>query len=199
MKIVVASRNRHKLTELQALLSEYIPSVELLSLDDVGFEGDIVENGTSFEENAYIKARAAASTGYIGLGDDSGLSVRALNGAPGIYSARYAGEHGDDAANNRLLLKQLEGKTDRAAEFVCVLACVFPQAPERSCAFRGSVEGRIIDEYRGKGGFGYDPLFFYEPLGRTFAELDAEEKNSVSHRNRAVKLFAEALKKMNID
>ena len=194
MKIVLASRNKHKIGELQALLREYIPTVEVLSLDDVGFTEDIVEDGENFFENAYIKARAAASTGYIGLGDDSGLSVNALDGAPGIYSARYAGEHGDDEANNRLLLKNLEDKADRSAEFVCVIACVFPEELDKGLFFEGKTQGTIINEYKGKGGFGYDPLFYYQPMDKTFAEMTAEEKNSISHRGKAIELFAKGLK-----
>ena len=192
MKIVLASRNKHKIGELQALLRKHVPVVEILSLDDVGYVGDIVEDGSTFEENALIKARAAASTGYIGVGDDSGLAVRALDGAPGIYSARYAGEHGDDEANNRLLLKNLKDKRDRGAEFVCAFACVFPDG--RELCVRGATEGVIIDEYRGNGGFGYDPLFLYEPMGKTFSEMSAEEKNSISHRGKAIENFAEILK-----
>ena len=193
MKIVLASRNKHKIAELQALLGKHIPEVEILSLDDVGFFGDIVEDGQSFEENAFIKARAAASAGYIGLGDDSGLAVRALGGEPGIYSARYAGEHGDDEANNRLLLKNLADKSDRYAEFVCAIACVFPDEREDVCVL-GKTGGVIIDEYRGNGGFGYDPLFYYEPMEKTYAQMTAEEKNSISHRGKAIELLAEKLK-----
>lgn len=193
MKIVLASQNKHKITELQALLSKYIPEIEVLSLSDVGFEGDIVEDGQSFIENALIKARAAASTGYIGIGDDSGLSVRALGGEPGIYSARYAGEHGNDSANNTLLLSRLSDKSDRYAEFVCAIACVFPNGREDICV-EGRTGGIIIDEYRGEGGFGYDPLFLYEPFGKTFAEMSAEEKNSISHRGKAIELLAQKLK-----
>ena len=193
MKVVLASRNKHKIGELQALLSKHIPEVEVLSLDDVGFTDEIVEDGNTFEENAAIKARAAASTGYIGLGDDSGLSVGALGGEPGIYSARYAGEHGDDAANNALLLKKLEDKEDRRAEFVCVIACAFPNKTDDVLLCRGATEGIIIDEYRGKGGFGYDPLFYYEPFGKTFAEMSPEEKNSISHRGKAIELLATEL------
>ena len=194
MKVVLASKNKHKIGELQALLSKHIPEIQVLSLDDVGFEGDIVEDGDSFEANALIKARAAASTGYIGLGDDSGLSVRALGGEPGIYSARYAGEHGNDEANNRLLLERLSDKEDRHAEFVCVIACVFPDKENYGLVCRGATEGIIIDEYRGDGGFGYDPLFYYEPFGKTFAQMSAEEKNSISHRGKAIMLLAEKLK-----
>ena len=191
MKIVLASRNKHKIKELQTLLGEYIDGVEILSLDEVGIFGEIDECGESFRENALIKARTAASSGYIGLGDDSGLEVDALGGAPGIYSARYAGEHGDDAANNTLLLKNLEGAQDRRARFVCALACVFPDGRELSVL--GTAEGEIIEEYRGAGGFGYDPLFYYTPLGKTFGELSADEKNSVSHRSDAIKKLAAEL------
>lgn len=196
MKVVLASRNRHKIGELQALLEKHIPDIEILSLDDVGFEGDIVEDGKDFYENAFIKARSVAELGYIGLGDDSGLSVRALGGEPGIYSARYAGEHGNDEANNALLLKNLEGKDDRHAEFICVIACVFPDKLEKGHFYAGITEGVIIDEYRGEGGFGYDPLFLYEPTDKTFSEMSAEEKNAISHRGKAVELLAKGLKNM---
>ena len=196
MKIVLASRNKHKISELQALLRKYISDIEILSLDDIGFEGDIVEDGSTFEENAIIKAKAVASLGYIGVSDDSGLSVRALGGAPGVYSARYAGEHGNDASNNALLLKNLAEKDDRYAEFVCVVACVFPEKLDKPHTFRGATAGRIIDEYKGNGGFGYDPLFFYEPMGKTFAEMSAEEKNSISHRGKAIGIFAKKLKEL---
>ena len=197
MKIVLASRNKHKISELQALLGEYINGVEILSLDDVGIHGEIEENGKSFSENALIKAKAAASSGYIGIGDDSGLEVDALDGAPGIYSARYAGEHGDDSANNTLLLKNLEGNSDRSARFVCALACVFPDGQDSFCVL-GTAEGEILSEYRGKGGFGYDPLFYYPPLDKTFGELSAEEKNKHSHRSDAIKKFAAVLKERNL-
>ena len=194
MKIVLASRNKHKIAEWQATLGKYIDGVEILSLDEVGIYGDIVEDGETFEENALIKARAAAGSGYVSIGEDSGLAVNALDGAPGVYSARYAGEHGDDRANNEKLLSELADKTDRSAKFVCTIGCVFPDAPEKGHIFRGETEGIIIDEYRGAGGFGYDPLFLYEPMGRTFAELSSEEKNAISHRGRAIELFAEFLK-----
>ena len=194
MKIVLASRNKKKIGELQTLLAKYLSEVEVLSLDDIGFEGDIVEDGETFEDNAYIKASTVAKLGYIGVGDDSGLCVDALDGAPGVYSARYAGEHGDDAANNALLLENLADKEDRSAQFVCAIACVFPEDVSRAHIFRGTVEGKIIDEYRGEGGFGYDPLFYYEPFGKTLAEMSAEEKNSISHRGKAIELFAEFMK-----
>ena len=193
MKIVLASRNKKKIGELQTLLSQYIENIEIISLDDVGIYGEIEEDGATFEENALIKARAAAESGYIGVGDDSGLEVDALGGAPGIYSARYAGGHGDDEANNQLLLKNLEDKTDRSARFVCALACVYPDGREDICVI-GKAEGEIISEYRGAGGFGYDPLFYFPPLGKTFGELSAEEKNRVSHRSDAIRKMAEKLK-----
>ena len=188
--VVLASRNRHKVAELQKLLTEALGDViELKSLDDVGLTGEIEENGSTFAENALIKAEAAAKSGYPGLGDDSGLVVPALDMAPGIYSARYAGEHGNDAANNALLLKNLEGQKDRAAAFVCALAMAFPDgsAPIRAT---GAVEGEILLSPRGENGFGYDPLFWYDPMGKTLAEMTAEDKNAVSHRGAAVRQFA---------
>ncbi len=194
MEIVIASRNKHKIGELQALLSRYIDGVTLLSLDDIGYVGDIEENGATYRENALIKARVAASTGKIGVGDDSGLSVNALGGAPGVYSARYAGEHGDDAANNEKLLRELSAQEDRSAAFVCTIACVMPDG--REFCVEGRAEGRILQSARGNNGFGYDPLFYYAPLGKTFAQLTSEEKNEVSHRARAVSAFADALSKM---
>ncbi|MBR2346076.1 MAG: XTP/dITP diphosphatase [Clostridia bacterium] len=196
MKIVLASRNKKKIKELEDLLAKHIPEIEVFSLDDIGFEGEIIEDGEGFYDNAYIKASTVARLGYIGVGDDSGLCVDALGGAPGVYSARYAGEHGDDAANNALLLKNLSDKEDRTARFVCAIACVFPDDVDRAHIFRGEVEGKIIDEYRGEGGFGYDPLFYYEPFGKTLAEMSAEEKNSISHRGRAIENFAQNLKEI---
>ncbi len=193
MKIVLASHNKKKLRELYDILSGYIPDVEILSLDDVGLTEDIVEDGTTFAENAYIKARAAAATGYIGVGDDSGLEVYALDRAPGIFSARYAGGHGDDEANNQLLLKNLADKQDRSGAFVSCIACVFPENLDRCYYFEGRTEGEITQEYRGEGGFGYDPLFYYAPMNKTYAEMTAEEKNGISHRGKAMKLLVDFL------
>ena len=193
MKIVLASHNKKKLRELYDILSGYIPDVEILSLDDVGLTEDIVEDGTTFAENAYIKARAAAESGYIGVGDDSGLEVYALDRAPGSYSARYAGGHGDDEANNQLLLKNLADKADRSGAFVSCIACVFPEELDKAYCFEGRTEGEITHEYRGEGGFGYDPLFYYAPMNKTYAEMTAEEKNSISHRGKAMKLLVDFL------
>ncbi|MBE6529365.1 MAG: RdgB/HAM1 family non-canonical purine NTP pyrophosphatase [Ruminococcaceae bacterium] len=199
MKIVLASRNQKKIGELRTLLAETLPDVEVLSLDDVGIFGEIEENGATFEENALIKARAAASSGYIGVGDDSGLTVDALGGEPGVYSARFAflktgmNDH-DDQANNRTVLDLLQDVPTerRGAAFVSAIACVFPDG--RSFTVRGEVKGRILTEHHGNGGFGYDPLFYYEPYGKTLAEVTSSEKNAVSHRGKAIRAFAERLK-----
>ena len=182
-------------------MRDLIPEAEVLSLDDVGIFGDIEENGTTFEENALTKARVAASSGYIGVADDSGITVDALGGEPGVYSARfaarynYAGGH-DDEANNRLMLELLENVSDenRGAAYVCAMACVFPDG--KSFTVRGEVRGKILREYHGNGGFGYDPMFYYEPFGKTFAEVSAEEKHAVSHRGEAMKAFAKKLREM---
>ncbi len=189
IKVVLASRNQKKVAELQRLLdAELGERITLVSLDDVGIYGEIEENGTTFVENALIKARTAAASGHISIGDDSGLAVDALDGAPGVYSARYGGNH-DDAANNSYLLKNLAGVADRSAAFVCCLACVFPDGSE-PIVVEGKVKGEIIDEYRGAGGFGYDPIFYYPPMDKTLAEMSGDEKNSISHRGEAVRLFA---------
>ncbi|MBQ9802518.1 MAG: XTP/dITP diphosphatase [Clostridia bacterium] len=195
LTVVLASRNRGKLAELQRLLGAELGEViDLRSLDDIGFVGDIEENGATFAENALIKARAIASRGFVALADDSGLCVNALGGAPGVYSARYAGAHGDDAANNALLLQNLANEQDRTAAFVCTFACAFPDGREPIVA-EGRVEGEILHAPRGCGGFGYDPLFYYPPFGKTFAELTGEEKNAISHRGAAVRAFAKLFAK----
>ena len=192
MKIVLASRNKHKIEEWNATLRRFVEGVEILSLDDVGVVGEIEENGATFEENALIKAEAAAKSGYISIGEDSGLEVLALGGEPGVYSARYAGEHGNDAANNALLLEKLNGTSDRRARFVCAIGVITPGGDRY--VLRGETEGVIIDRAKGEGGFGYDPLFFYEPMGKTFSEMSGAEKNAISHRGKAIALLAEKLK-----
>lgn len=201
MKICIASGNRGKIAELQKLLSEYIKDIEieLVSLKELGFEGDIVEDGDTFEENALIKARAAAEfSGLCSIADDSGLIVNALDGEPGVYSARYAGEPCDDAKNNEKLLKNLEGIGDRSAAFVCTIACVIPEGQPLSgepIIGTGYCPGEILFNPRGKGGFGYDPLFWFDSFGKTFAEMSAEEKNAISHRGAGVRAFADAFNK----
>ncbi len=197
MELILASRNKKKIREVEAILGNHFPDVRILSLDDVGYIGDIEENGETYEENALTKARTAVEAGnhrYPAIADDSGLSVDALNGAPGVYSARYAGGHGDDAANNALLLRNLADTPaeERTARFVCCIALVYPDG--REVTVRGETEGLIIDDARGEGGFGYDPYFYYAPLGKTFSELSAEEKNAISHRGKAIAKVAEILK-----
>lgn len=187
VKILLATGNPHKARELSAMLSGC--DVEVLTLKDVGFAGEIIEDGETFEENAEIKARAAASLRYIGVGDDSGLCVDFLGGAPGVYSARYAGEPCDNSKNNEKLLSEMAGVPEdkRGAKFVCVICCVFPDG--RKVVSRGECPGRILTSYAGSGGFGYDPLFYCTERGKSYAEMTEEEKNSVSHRARAMKGF----------
>lgn len=191
---LLATHNANKLVEFRRIfetLKEKIGAYELLSFSDIGFDDDVEETGTTFEENALIKARAGAARGYITIADDSGLAVDALDGAPGIYSARFCGRHGDDEGNNRMLLEQLKGKQDKTARYVCAIACVFPDG--RSFTVRGTCEGEIIDTPRGTLGFGYDPLFWIPEKGMTFAEMPLDEKNKMSHRSAAAALFAEKI------
>lgn len=193
MKIVLVSHNKKKLSELRALFNKITPDkVEILCSSDIGFTEDVDECGTTFEENAYIKAKAIASLGYIAIADDSGLEVDALGGAPGIYSARYSG--GSDADNNAKLLRKLDRvpPEKRTARFVCVIVCVFPDRDDY-ITVRGNCEGIILDSPEGDKGFGYDPLFYYEPLKKSFACLSSDEKNAVSHRGAAMRALAEAL------
>ena len=184
-KIVVATNNSHKLKEIKEILKGY----EILSLKDIDFNDEIVEDGNSFEENSLIKARTvhnylkSKNLDYIVLADDSGLCCDALNGEPGIYSARYAGEH-DDKANRKKLIKELEGK-DKTAYFNCTIVLYYPN--DNYKVFEGKTYGIIIDEEKGESGFGYDPIFYSNDLNKTFAEATEEEKNSVSHRGRAIK------------
>ena len=191
LRLVLASRNQHKIREINAMISEYLDHVTVLSLDDVGLFGDVEETGTTFEENAFLKAHYAAKSGYIAFADDSGLAVTALGGAPSVLSARYAGGHGDDAANRALLLKNLEGSANRSAAFVSCIACVLPDGREFSV--HGFADGEILHTERGEGGFGYDNLFLYPPMGLSFAEMTPDEKNAVSHRRRALEAFAKKL------
>lgn len=191
MKIVFASNNAGKIREVERILAEcFAPEqVEVLSLRDIGFTEDIVEDGETFEANALIKARAVAALGYLTVADDSGLEVDALDGAPGIYSARYSGGHGNDAENNLLVLKNLTGVPDekRTARFTCAIACAMPSG--ECFTVRASCEGRILHGEEGEGGFGYDPLFYVEEYGKTLASVTPEEKNAISHRGKALRAF----------
>lgn len=183
MKIAIATNNRKKLAEIRTVLGGFFE--EMYSLDDLGISVEIEETGSTLTENALIKARTILGmTGLASLADDSGLMCDALDGAPGVYSARYAGEGHDDKANNALLLENLAGK-DRSAHFCSVIALCLPDGREFTA--EGRVDGVILDAERGEGGFGYDPLFFSPELGKTFAEASPDEKNSVSHRGRALR------------
>ena len=191
-KIILASDNAHKLEEIRRYFKEAAIPAEIIPLRDSGFSGEIVEDGETFEENALIKARTVAlATGCAAIADDSGLEVDALHGAPGVYSARFAGVHGDDNANNAKLLQELDGIPDckRTARFVSVI-CVYRE-DGASVSVRGTAEGLILTEKKGRGTFGYDPLFYYPPFGKTFAEMDGSEKNSISHRGNALALLME--------
>ncbi len=192
---VLASGNAHKTQEFSRFFAASGLDVRLITMREAGFDGDIAENGLSFAENAYIKAKTVAeATGQTVLADDSGLCVDALGGEPGIRSARYAGGHGNDDANNDRLLRELENVSDgeRTARFLCALCIVFPDGT--NAVAEGCAEGRILRERRGSGRFGYDPLFFYEPLGKTFAELSTEEKEQVSHRGDALRKLLPVLR-----
>ncbi len=197
MKIVFASNNQGKIREVEKILGECFTgeNVEVLSLRDIGFTEDIVEDGDTFEANALIKARAVAKLGYLCIADDSGLEVDALGGAPGIYSARYSGGHGNDKENNNLVLKNLLGVPDekRTGRFTCAIACVYPDGEEFTV--RASCEGRILHAEEGEGGFGYDPLFYVEEYGKTLASVTPEEKNAISHRGKALRAFVKEYKK----
>lgn len=193
--LLVATTNPGKFAEVQAFLSQ-LP-LRIFSLGDLRDPPAIVEDGATFEENALKKARTLADfSGMLTLADDSGLEVDALDGAPGIYSARYAGEEGNDGKNNEKLLKQLADvpQERRTARFVCALALCAPKfRGMKDWTVRESCEGRIAVALKGENGFGYDPLFFYPPFGKTFGEIDRETKATVSHRGKALKKLAEAL------
>ena len=187
--VVIASNNDHKVSEIRTMLGRRF---NVLSMREAGFDADIDETGTTFEENALIKARTVAQkTGFATIGDDSGQAVDALDGAPDVYYARYAGVHGDDAANNALLIERLRGFPQPwTAKFVCAIALAFPGGAAR--CVRGECPGVIIEQPRGTGGFGYDPHFLYES-GETFAEMRQGDKNQVSHRAKAMAKMLEEL------
>ena len=194
MKVVLASKNKHKLQEISKITEKF--GIELVLQSELGIDLDVEENGSTFEENSFIKAEAVMkATGLPALADDSGIAVDALNGEPGIYSARYGFDDSlDDWGRLELLLKNTEHVPDgqRQAQFVCVITMVTPEG--QVVQARGEIHGELTREPRGGNGFGYDPIFYYPPLGMTTAELSPEAKNEVSHRGNALKLFYEKMK-----
>jgi len=193
LQIVLATHNRNKMKEMSAILGHL--SVELLTLDAFPEIGDIPETGDTLKENAFIKAKTVHQlTGLSALADDTGLEVDALNGAPGIYSARYAGPDATFDDNCQKMLKEMSDipEEKRTARFRTVIAFVSEGEKEW---VEGVVEGQILEDKRGVGGFGYDPIFYYSPLNKSFAELDSEEKNSISHRGKALRNFSRILEK----
>ncbi len=194
MKVVLASKNRHKLVEISRILEKL--DIQLVLQSELGVDIDVEETGTTFEENSFLKAEAVMkATGLPALADDSGIAVDALNGEPGIYSARYGFDDTlDDWGRLLLLLKNTENVPDgkRQAQFVCVITLVTPEG--KVIQARGEAHGELLREAAGQGGFGYDPVFYYPPFGKTFAEVTAEEKNQVSHRAVALKALYEKLK-----
>ena len=191
MKLIIASNNAHKLEEIRASLGGAFE--QILSLREAGIEHETVEDGVTFAENAAKKAREIAEiSGCCALADDSGLCVDALGGAPGIYSARFAGEHGNDAANRRRLLREMENIDDRAAHFTCAMALVRPDGS--MSAAEGLVYGEIARAEAGENGFGYDSLFYLPEYGCTMAQLPPEKKNAISHRHNALMALLDKLK-----
>ena len=194
MKVVLASKNPHKLVEISKITEQF--DMELVLQSELGVDIDVEETGTTFEENSYLKARAVMeATGLPALADDSGIAVDALNGEPGIYSARYGFDESlDDWGRLQLLLKNTENVPDgqRQAQFVCVITLVTPEG--KVIQARGEVHGELLRAPAGEGGFGYDPIFYYPPFGKSLAEVSAEEKNQVSHRANALRAFYEKLK-----
>lgn len=194
MKVVLASKNQHKLVEISKILEKL--DIQLVLQSEIGVDIDVEETGTTFEENSFQKANAVMkATGMPALADDSGIAVNALNGEPGVYSARYGFDDSlDDWGRLLLLLKNTENVPDgqRQAQFVCVITMVMPDG--KTIQTRGEVHGELLRAPAGEGGFGYDPIFYYPPFGKTLAQVTAEEKNQVSHRARALKLFYEKLK-----
>ena len=194
MRVVLASKNPHKLVEISKITEKF--GIELVLQSELGIDIDVEETGTTFEENSFLKAEAVMkATGLPALADDSGIAVDALNGEPGIYSARYGFDESlDDWGRVYLLLKNTEHVPDdqRQAQFVCVITMVTPEG--KTIQARGEVHGFLTREPVGEGGFGYDPIFYYPPFGQTLAQVPAEKKNQVSHRGNALKLFYEKMK-----
>ena len=190
MKLIIASNKAHKLTEMNAILAPFFDDVQ--SMREAGIEHETVEDGTTFMENAVKKARELAEiSGHAAIADDSGICVDALDGAPGIYSARFSGVHGDDKANNRLLLEKLEGVENRAAHYTCAIALCWPDG--RMLTAEDYLFGEIAHDEKGTGGFGYDPLFLLPERGVRTAELGPGEKNAISHRGKALRKLVKLL------
>ena len=194
MKMVLASKNPHKLVEIQKIVERF--DIQLVLESELGVDIDVEETGTTFEENSLLKAKAVMeATGLPALADDSGIAVDALNGAPGVYSARYGFDDSlDDWGRLQLLLKNTENVPDgqRQAQFVCVITLMTPEG--QVIQARGEVHGELLRAPAGTGGFGYDPIFYYPPLGKTLAEVAPEDKNQDSHRARALKVLYEKMK-----
>jgi len=189
-KFVLATHNPGKLAEMKAILSGL--GVEVLSPAEAGVEVDVEETGATFAENAMLKAKTVcAAAGLPAIADDSGLCVDALNGGPGVYSARYGGEELDDRGRQMLLLQAMRGQTTRAAHFSCAVACAFPNGDTLEA--EGRCDGAVAFAPIGDGGFGFDPVFLVPEKGKTFGQLSAEEKSAISHRGRALASFAEKL------
>ena len=195
ISIVLATRNKGKVKEIKELLGSF--DIEIKSLDDFGPIPEVTEDGSSFEDNAYLKAYFTAKVlGLPAIADDSGLVVDALEGAPGVYSARFAGENATDKENNSKLLREMAGKTNRKAHFETAVIIAVPRGP--ALTYVGKVEGEIAESPVGDNGFGYDPLFYYPPMSKTFAQMTGEEKNSISHRGKAIKELAGEFDKVMI-
>lgn len=191
MKLIIASNNKHKLIEMKAILSPFFD--EIVSMKEAGIDHETVEDGVTFMQNAEKKAREIAEiSGCCAIADDSGICVDALGGAPGVFSARFCGHHGDDAANNRLQLEKLQGVTDRKAHYTCAIVLAYPDG--RTVCAEDYFFGEITHEEKGSNGFGYDPLFYLPEYGCTAAEITPEEKNRVSHRAKALMALVEKLK-----
>lgn len=190
MKLIIASNNKHKIAEIKSILGTKFDAI--LSLSEAEITHETIEDGTTFLENAIKKAsEIAALSGACALADDSGICAHALDNAPGIYSARFAGEHGDDKANNAMLLEKLSDKSDRTAHYTCAMALVRPNGEITTA--EGHLYGTVIEAPRGVGGFGYDPLFVPDGESRTLAEMTDGEKNEISHRKRALEALLKKL------
>lgn len=194
-KLILASNNENKIIEIKDILSPL--NVQVISLKEAGINVEVEEDGNTFMENAYKKAKEifdiVSDKDYMVLADDSGLAVDALGGAPGVYSARFSGEHGNTKKNNEKLLRLMENIKDRRAKFICAMVLIVDE--KNTIRVQGEVEGAILEEERGKGGFGYDPLFYVPQYNMTFGEMDSKTKNSISHRKKALVDLEEELRK----